>query len=367
MKVTIWDLDYYYSDNKVNCFNPDVMKISSYHKQLGDEVNFVIKKDDIYRPYDLYYIIKENQSTPNPPYDFFTNSKVKWWGDACKFRINWEMDAVMLGCRPDYLLYPEKNTNIERAEQVRLLDNKGNLLPIKQDWHNSFKNKKVIVTDTKLWTTKPEITIRALKELQECKNLYFLEPIWLRRFIDEPSILEEFLKLNFCGDANLVWIPIFIEDYEMIIPLLCAFRKRWPSVKLGPLKIRYRSADHWDSPQYALEDWNALKTAIVDSKQKGIVIKPIELKSRLDTPYFLLFETVSNWMSTQPMMSWLEWITAVYGPGLRFRRNTTFWSHPEKWNPVFRDLLRQTRHDQEFLLTQWGNKKVSENDVPWAI
>ena len=54
------------------------MKISSYHKQCGDKINFVTKKDDIYRPYDLYYIIKENPKTPNPPFDFYTNSKVKW-------------------------------------------------------------------------------------------------------------------------------------------------------------------------------------------------------------------------------------------------------------------------------------------------
>jgi len=54
------------------------MKISSFYKQKGDKVNFVLKKDDIYRPYDLYYVIKEKGSTPNPPLDFFTNSKVRW-------------------------------------------------------------------------------------------------------------------------------------------------------------------------------------------------------------------------------------------------------------------------------------------------
>ena len=53
------------------------MKISSYHKQLGDAVNFVMKPDDIYRPYDIYYIIKEKNDTPNPPYDFYTNGRVK--------------------------------------------------------------------------------------------------------------------------------------------------------------------------------------------------------------------------------------------------------------------------------------------------
>jgi hypothetical protein len=54
------------------------MKISSYHKQLGDTINFVTTQDDIRRPYDLYYIIKENSKTPNPPLDFFTTSKIRW-------------------------------------------------------------------------------------------------------------------------------------------------------------------------------------------------------------------------------------------------------------------------------------------------
>ena len=78
MNVTIWDLDYFYSDNKVNCFNSDAMRISSYHKQRGDKVNFVLSKEDIFRPYDIYYIFKENDKTPNPPRQFFVDPKVKW-------------------------------------------------------------------------------------------------------------------------------------------------------------------------------------------------------------------------------------------------------------------------------------------------
>ena len=64
------------------------MKISSYHKQLGDTINFVTTQDDIRRPYDLYYIIKENSKTPNPPLDFFTTRKIRWWGDAYRVRVN---------------------------------------------------------------------------------------------------------------------------------------------------------------------------------------------------------------------------------------------------------------------------------------
>mgnify|MGYP001772430155 FL=1 len=136
MRVTIWDLDYYYAKEKVNCFNPDVMKISSYHKQLGDTINFVQTQDDIRRPYDLYYIIKENSKTPNPPLDFFTNRKIRWWGNAYRVRVNWKMSDAMLGCRPDYLLYPEYNTQLERAEHVRFFNNNAELLPIYQDYHN---------------------------------------------------------------------------------------------------------------------------------------------------------------------------------------------------------------------------------------
>lgn len=123
------------------------MKISSYHKQLGDTINFVTAQDDIRRPYDLYYIIKENSKTPNPPLDFFTNRKIRWWGNAYRVRVNWKMSDAMLGCRPDYLLYPEYNTQLERAEHVRFFNNNGVLLPVYQDYTNSLKKKKVIVTD----------------------------------------------------------------------------------------------------------------------------------------------------------------------------------------------------------------------------
>ena len=41
MRVTIWDLDYYYAENKRNCYNTEAMRISSYHQQMGDQVNFV--------------------------------------------------------------------------------------------------------------------------------------------------------------------------------------------------------------------------------------------------------------------------------------------------------------------------------------
>ena len=202
MKVSIWDLDYYYAEEKVNCFNPDVMKISSYHKQLGDTINFVTSPNDIRRPYDLYYIIKENDKTPNPPVDMLTNRKIKWWGNAYRVRVNWKMSDAMLGCRPDYLLYPEYNTQLERAEHVRFFNNDGVLLPIYQDYANSLKNKKVIITDKYMWISDNESIITALKRLEDTKNLYFLKPIRLQKLLYDEKLKEQFLKLKFSPGVN---------------------------------------------------------------------------------------------------------------------------------------------------------------------
>lgn len=105
----------------------------------------------------------------------------------------------MLCCRPDYLLYPEKNTKLERAEHVRFLDDEGKLLPHLQDWKNTFKKKMVLVTDKNLWSEKvsKKDIISILVALQEMKNVMFLEPISLQKLIHDKDIKEEFLKIKF--------------------------------------------------------------------------------------------------------------------------------------------------------------------------
>ncbi len=367
MKVTIWDLDYYYAKEKVNCFNPDVMKISSYHKQCGDKVNFVIKADDIYRPYDLYYIIKENSKTPNPPFDFYTNSKVKWWGKANRIRINWKMSDVMMACRPDYLLYPEKNTVFERSEQLRFLNDKGDLLPIKQDWTNAFKNKKVIITDSNLWTTSRKNLIKVLEELKGIQNVSFFKPIWLPKLIGDEEIIQLFLELNLQQGSNLNWVPITLDKANDCIDLLKRFKEKWPYMKIGPLPIKIFWEEHWKDKNNALIDFTGIKEKIIKAKEEKIYIELRIMQSRLDSPYFLLFETIGEWTKEQFTISWLEWITKKYGPGLKGDWNRHFWSNPGEWNEVFRDLLRQTWNDTRFISLRWGDKSISENDIPWTI
>lgn len=147
---------------------------------------------DIYRPYDIYYIIKENQNTPNPPMEFFINPKVRWWGEAYVMKQNWKMSDAMLACRPDYLLYPERLSRDARAEQIRLLGNNNKLLPLVQDWSNTLKDKNYIVTDKKLWYVDETTVISALQRLQTVPNICFEAPIPIRVLCQHDKMLQEF-------------------------------------------------------------------------------------------------------------------------------------------------------------------------------
>ena len=371
MNVTIWDLDYFYAENKTNCFNSDVMKISSYHKQLGDTINFVLKKDDIRRPYDIYYIIKEKNSTPNPPGDFLLNSKIKWWGNAYKARINWKMSDAMLGCRPDYLLYPEYNTQLERAEHIRFFNNQGELLPIYQNYENSFKKKKIIVSDRYMWCANKNSIIIALDRILNVKNVYFLHEINVKRIIYDKDIKNKFLELKLSPGANLKWSTIRQEDFDKTLEFLLELKKQNPSVNVGTIKVKYSDSGfkHWDNRDCAIKDFIKLKNLIIKGKRNKISIEVIAPQYILETPYSYFFSVLCEWTEgIWYKKSWLEFLTKKYakiGAGVN---SVIYWSSPERWSEIFRDLLRQSYTDKEFLLLEWGeNNLLSSQDIPWKI
>lgn len=368
MNVIIWDLDYYYAEKKVNCFNPDAMKISSYHKQLGDQVYLVQNEFDYRRPFDLCYIIKNDIKKPHPPKEFFLNPKVKWWGKAYKARIKWRMNDAMLGARPDYLLYPEKNTRLERSEQVRLFNDNAELLPLYQDWTNTFKNKFTIVTDPYMWYSDSKSLIKALKILQQSKKVSFFEPIWLQKLICNKEVREEFLKLHFSPGSKVTWQVIKIEYIEETLSFIKEFKKHFPSVGCGEIVVDWRKQvkEHWASRETAIEDFNTLKRLIVRCKKEGIMMVVKMPAHRLETPYFEVFEELGHWTKEEFTHSWLEYLSKKYG--CKVGEDAQFyWNHPAEWHDLFRDLLRQTWIDEEFILLKWKNTQVSKNLIPWNL
>lgn len=365
MKVTIWDLDYYYANKKVNCFNPDVMKISSYHKQLGDSINFVTKEYDIYRPYDLCYIIKEKDKTPNPPMSFFLDKTVRWWGKAFKVRINWKMSDAMLGCRPDYLLYPEQNTKLERAEHIRFFNDRGQPLQWVQEWRNTFQNKTIIVTDTAFWFANKKDILKALEMLASLEKVSFFEPIFIQKIISDEEIKEAFLKLKFKRGTVFNWSAVRVKDIKKSISFIYEVSNKNPTTSTGMLIFDYmdKNKSHWDDKENAINDFKTIVDIFQIAVEKHVKIKIKMPINRFQTPYFELFENLSYW-SECGNFSWLEFITKKYPPKI-FIAKEDYWNTPSVWHPVFRDLLLQTRMHKYFLLTRWNGSKVSENDIPW--
>ena len=148
-----------------------------------------------------------------------------------------------MGCRPDYLLYPEKNTREERAIRMRFFDNAAQLLPIKQDENNSFKDKKVIVTDKYMWYADKKSLIFVLEQLKDIKNVSFLEPIQLKILLSDKDIENKFLELNFTNRSSMSFAAV---NYEMIDEALRFYSlvAAEGRVSLGPIVISYDADEH---------------------------------------------------------------------------------------------------------------------------
>lgn len=362
MRITIWDLDYYYGSTKNH--NVDAMKIASYHKQKGDKINFVIKELDINRPYDVYYMIKEDKKTPNPPVIFFSSKNIKWYGKAFEIRQNWRMPDEILACRPDYLLYPELETRTDRAEQIRLLGNNRKVLPIIQDWSNTFKNKDIIVTDPELWFAEPDQIELALDKIKECAGVIFKNPIWWPKIINNPRIWDKMMQLNWTRNSRLTWNPIAPDFAPQVIDYMLQFKAQFPTILLGKLEIKYSRAP-WKTREEAYNGVELLKDIVVKAKENYISIHIIAPKTRYDTPFFFIPELLDEWTSSNFKISWLEFLSKKYYVDGNVISGSTDWNKPSMWNPLFRDALRQTWFNKKFLLLQWGTMELSKNEIPW--
>lgn len=365
MRVSIWDIDYYCAEDKTNMFNPDAMKISSYHKQRGDQVNFVLSKDDINRPYDLFYIIKENQFLSfNPPYTFYLdNNRVRWWGEAYRSKVKWKMDNVMLSCRPDYLLYPNHNTPEERAEHLRLFNNQAQPLQLIQDYTNSYKNKIVIETDQYLWYASKKDILWALDILTKVKNLSFLNPILLKRILGDKDIKNAFLNLNFTIKSRFEFQYLKLKDVtDDVFTFIDELKWRNKRIRIIKLEIVVDYKNDCQTIEAAQNTFNKLKEIILQAKRHKINIL-FNAPLINETPFNFFFAALSYWTVSNKKFrsSWLTYLTA------REKMNKNNWISPKTWTIGFRDLLRQTYKDRDFLLLNWGNKRIDDKEIPWKI
>ena len=87
MDITIWDMDFYCRTTVLP--SPVAMKISMYHKQIGDSINFVETKYNIDMAFDKMYILKKKKKTTMPAGRFLEDSRVKLVGKYFKYYDNY--------------------------------------------------------------------------------------------------------------------------------------------------------------------------------------------------------------------------------------------------------------------------------------
>lgn len=363
--ILLWDLDYFYAENKKDIFDVELMKISSYYKQQHYETKLVQTEFDLNRNYELIFIYKNRNKNYPIPVRFYSDVRVKWGGKIFAVKRNWKMTNTILGCRPDYLLYPNKNTPWERAEFIQWYDPNGNKLSFVQDWTNTFKNKKIAVADSAFWFTTTENIISALKSLQQYKNIAFLEPIWIKKIIDNKDIRDEFFKLKLASNNRLQWTSIKLTDADKIIQFLKDFKQRWQHVKSGVIRINYQQYQnaHWQDKNIVYQDLETIKKLVLMAKKYKINLAIKMPKNEFDTPYYQLFKMLSIWTNYYNRRSLLEFLTIYYLKARSKMQMEELWNRPIKWNSHFKKYLSYFLNDTEFLLYKWGTKILSINQI----
>lgn len=327
MQVYIYDIDFLKKKEP----NFLAMRISSYHKQRGDYVTLLKLRDKMPRKIECMYVLRRDPSLPKPSIDILYNSAVKVYG--IEFFSNWEPNASLLACRPDYSLYPRGRNKYERSDAVQFSDEKGHLLSLRQDDRNVETNKDCVITDEHFWKLSNSDIVKALSTLRGRKNIYFLSPIPFSRVVDDKLVTEAFLALNFATAVALPWensLPFTDAAMEKVTAFFDRFKEKHPAVNIGDFTFYPKTTSGTDKD-------NILRgiKAILAAKTRSWHITFAPLRNRLDTAYSHYYELLRNW-SVQPHLAFFELIAQTPANQLGVTIEEYYW-HPQWWtNEMFR-------------------------------
>ena len=369
-RILIWDMDWF----EKNSFTPkwDAMKVSSYHKQSGDNVYFVSTADDLLFDYDLIYVFKEKKNTKFPPLKILDSQKSRLVGkDFVYYDGYWQTDAVIAMVRPDYILYPLSDRNIYKGAHVIQLFYGKTLLKNKQDFTNFIEQpkKKSLIVDEQMWEAEDEAILSALKEIQPLKNIEFKHNISLKRIIENPEIRQAFLDLHFIGGTNMPFendLGQEFEDAKKIIDFMSDFRKSH-HVKLGGVKFESVIYDHYEDHKNGIKDLHRILKIITYGKMNKVLVEAVSPRKRLTTPYWAFFEVLESWTKYNPYTSYIQAMLAstmnrTESSWVEILNDQTKWSTPRVWF-----LLHIWTKYPEIIVKYgthvWGETKIDIKEV----
>lgn len=359
MQVTIWDLDWFYKITNIP--NVDCMKLSSYHKQKGDNINFVTDITQLNLIFDRLYIARESEQTEVPNIKILNDKRTFLLGNGFKYYGAKVINKVVASCRPDYLLYNiDKKNPYANANFLQFYCGK-ELLIKRQDFHNTFKHhKKTLVVDKYFWSATDEEILYCLNELKKEKNVAFLKPISLAKILTSKKIRENFLELNFTVGTVFKWKNDYgngLIAIQTIVDFMLELRNKTHS-NLGIVPITREVPTDYEESNIDLAEIFTITKIFKQNKLKCLikftgtsVLQFVYNNITKWTEYDFSLSFVEHTIHLQSMIEGLDWYE-VLNNHLKWRNKDLDWL-------LYILIAEEWENYQDCLLLQWGENMLN--------
>ena len=351
MTIFIVDLDW--MAEKTEIPNITCMRISSFHKQIGDEVYLISDLNELKMPYDKVYIAGESNDLPPINHTILNDKRTTLLGKRFQLCGAKQPGAIIAGCRPDYLLYDTygSKNSYAKANFVTFYTNGGDKVLKRQPWHNKKNGmKRTIVTDEVLWQQDPAEIVICLGEIIEEPNIVFLNPISLKCLIENESVRNTFFALKFSRGTEFKWRNDMGNDKqsaEQIAQFLLQLKQHTHSV-IGVVPFRSNCCTNWQDDVKRILDIAA-------------IFKKNKLKCFLPTipSTHKVFSWLQIWLNSKADISWIEFLLFF-----KFAQKGT------RWYNILNDPTQWGDYKVRFLVTLLGQKEwqkfLPQMSIQWG-
>lgn len=366
MRVTIIDLDWY---NKISFLpNPICMKLSSYHKQMRDLINFPKDGFEIKMSYDLMYVVSKQKKIKIPSEINCRDKNVRLFGENFKFLKQYMKDIPdeVAACRADYTLYKLSENNKMANINVVQFFNNGRMLRKIQDFRSSLSGvKNTLIIDKDFWGYKEDDIEICVDMLKDYKNICFEYPIDILKIIKSEKLKKLFYSLNFYTSKDIEFInnATTEEESENVIQFLIEYKEHKPNQAFIPIYFKTKTLPH--NIENAAHDLRRCLRIAFIAKQNMVPIF-FQAPERIDSPFWFYFEELEAWSIYGFKDSWIEQMTR--STRLRFNCSTERILYDSlKWNtPSINYFLDIARYDlsmiEKYGYLEWGDKYREELD-----
>lgn len=305
-KIHIVDCDYLYGTSNIP--NYKAMKLSSYHKQLGDYVSFITEEYQLTGKHTILYLLRELRHTPFPPGDIVDDYRTVLIGkEFAIFEDVQEIPVEAAICRPDYGIYKYKEPNkYDKASFVQFFQS-GKALKNMQDWKR-VDSKSVFIVDENFWDASPDAIVKALSTLKEERNILFLHPIKLKKLLDD-NVLNAFVSLKLAKFYKIKYNNNIGEDYESVIKaidILHKLKKEFVYLNISSIPVKIITKDHWADRTNILYDYERCLKIMTYAQKKRVRINFKYPRLRLSSPSWQYFEFFKTWGNHYHTLSYIE-------------------------------------------------------------